>query len=240
MSAAAPASSSRFAESSWALLLATIGSAVTAFVAASRVSGLAFGSAWLALWGSTALIAAPAAVALRVARPLSRLAWCVPLGLVIASGPLLVLARVLKSATHHRPLGGTTFAILATALILGAVALAARILIWSETGSMPRRRLPWLVTLVFGLAAAKLALGALAGPLRASALDALLALASAGAGALGPMPGRARSLALAGVPLAAAAVLLALTVGLASPDVRALLDAQAPVLLGLAGWLRGG
>ena len=241
MSSEAEPASHRFEEFSWALFSSTVCCVVVALVAAARVSGTSTATAWVALWGSASLMVAPVAGALRVARPFPRVAWSVPLGLLVALPPLLVFARVLKTATHHRPLGGATFAIIATGLVLGCIACAARLLCWSQAKGALALRAPLLVAIVFGLAGAKLAAAALLGPLRTDALDALMALAALGVGAFVAVPAPlARWVGRLGLPVFALAVALGVFVGLGSPEVRNALDARAPVLLGLAGWLRGG
>lgn len=241
MSPDAESGSDRLSELSWALLSSTLACAVVALVAALRVSDVSMATAWVALWGSASLMVAPVAAALRAARPFPRVAWCVPLGVLVALAPLLVFARVLKTATHHRPLGGATFAIIATGVVLGCVAFAARLLVWSGTRGALGRRAPLAVAVVFGLAGAKLAAGALLGPLRSSALDALLCVVAVGVGGFVALPAPvARWVSRLGVPLFALAVVLGLFVGLGPASVRGALDDRAPVLLGLAGWLRGG
>ena len=241
MSSEAGPASNRFTELSWALMASTLSCAVVAVVAALRVSGASRTMVWVALWGSASLMVAPVAGALRIARPLPRVAWCVPLGLLVALAPLLVFARVLKTATHHRPLGGATFAIIATGLVLGCVAFAARLLAWSDAESALRRRAPLILAVLCGLAGAKLAGGALLGPLRVSAFHAALAAVAAGVGAFVAVPAPVEPfVARIGLPVFALAVTLGVLVGLGTPELRDVLAERAPVLLGLAGWLRGG
>jgi hypothetical protein len=218
--------------------IATLGAAFAAVPAALRVQSpaISIGTAWLALWGASALVIGPAGGALRLARPISRLALSVPFGLLIASGPLLVFARLLKATTHHRPLGGATFALVAMFVVAGSVAVAARILVWSATSPLGR------------LAAGALALGCLAlvalvgapifSPmLRTGVLDALLAMAAIGAGAF------ARIGPLERIVTRASPVLWILAVGaglaLLGKGLAAALGEASPVLLGLAGWIRG-
>jgi hypothetical protein len=65
------------------------------------------------------------------ARPLRMI-----LAALLASGPAAVLARVLQGKTHHRALGGVTFALLA-----GAVVVGAALVVWRLLGSpVPERR----------------------------------------------------------------------------------------------------
>jgi len=109
-----------------ALLGSALG-AIAGAVAAARLGGGA--GAWLTSAGFAALALGPAVGALRAARPFSRAALAVPLGAVVALPVLSLLARVLKATTHHRPLGAATFAVIAAAMLLGAIALSGRLLI---------------------------------------------------------------------------------------------------------------
>jgi hypothetical protein len=168
------------------------------------------------------------------------MAWSVPLGLSFSLAPLIVFARILILGTHHRPLGGATFAFVAAGLIAGAVAVAARVLAWSRERQGLLRNAPWALGAVALALAGLLSLPALGSPLRASLLDgALGALLLLGGASLRLPDKLAQSLARAGVFVWVAAVAIGLAVGLSSPEVRSVLDSRAPVLLGLAGWLRG-
>jgi len=228
-------------ELSLGLGIATLGAALVVVPATLRVGGSAsVAMAFLGLLGGAALTIAPASAALRIARPLSPLAWSVPLGLCLSLAPLIVLARLLILGTHHRPLGGATFAFVAAGLLAGAVAVSARVLAWSADRDGALRKLPLALGGVMLALGALLSLPALGSPLRASLLDGVLgALLLIGGALLRPPAKLAQGLARAGVFVWVAAVALGLVVGLASPQVRAVLDSRAPVLLGLAGWLRG-
>jgi hypothetical protein len=227
-------------ELSLGLGIATLGAVLVVVPATLRVSGSASAAmAFLGLLGGAALTIGPAAAALRLARPFGRLAWSVPLGLCVSLAPLIVLARILILGTHHRPLGGATFAFVATGLLAGAVAVSARLLAWSAKREGALRKAPLALGAGMLALGALLSLPALGGPLRASLLDgALGALLVIGGAALRPPDKLAKGLARAGVLVWVAAVALGLAVGLASPEVRSVLDSRAPVLLGLAGWLR--
>ncbi len=220
-----------------ALAVATLGSAVIVVPAALRASagGAGLAMAWLALWGSAALMIAPVAGAYRVARPLSPLAFSLPLGLALALGPLMVFARVLKTATHHRPLGGATFALAAALLVLAATALSARVIAWSAAREGALAKLPHVLA-ALGLAlGALLALPALGNELRGAMLDGALAVALAAVATWVP---ERRALARAGLVLWLVVVALGLGLGLSAPETRAALADRSPVLLGLSGWLR--
>jgi hypothetical protein len=225
------------AAASTGLAIATLGSAVIVVPAALRAAGGGAGLlvAWVALWGSAALMIAPVAAAWRLARPLSRSAWSLPLGLALSLAPLMLFARVLKVATHHRPLGGATFAIVATLLVLGATAVAARLIAWSAGREGALAQAPRVIaalSLALGLV---LALPALGAELRGSVLDGLLCVVLAAVGAFVP----ARQLvARIGPALWVVVVVAGLGWGLGAVQTRGVLADQAPVLTGLSGWLR--
>jgi len=222
----------------YGVLVATLGCALIALPAALR-SGAPLPLSWLALWGSAALMAAPVAGAWRVARPLPASAWCLPLGVALSLAPLMVFARLLKTATHHRPLGGATFAIVAALLVLGATAVAARLLAWSGQQAGAKAKLPVVVALLGSCLAVPLALPMLGAELRGALLDGVLLLGVTALGALVPEQRRiAARAAISGPLLWIGAIGSALAVGLGSAATRAALADHAPVLLGLAGWLR--
>lgn len=238
MSAEARSALSAFTGFGYGLFVATLGCAVAALPGALRAAsaGASLPLAWLALWGSAALMVGPVAGAWRAARPLPASAFSLPLGLGLSLAPLLVFARVLKTATHHRPLGGATFAIVAAFLVLGATAVSARVIAWAARREGAASKLPLALGVLGSCLAVPLALPLLSPELRGSALDGALCLAVAAAGALVPVRGALGS--RVGLPLWLAAVVLALSLGLGAAETRAVLAERAPVLLGLAGWLR--
>jgi len=213
------------------LLFGTLGSLLIVLPAAIRTS-VSFGVAWLVLGGSTALALAPAAALLRCARPLPRGAWVPALGLLLAFPPLVVFARVLELGTHHRPLGGATFAIVAAGVIAGAIAVAARALSW-ETPLL--KKLVPAATAVLGVLALELALPVLGPALRAQALDGGLAVALVGGVAFSKLPEPKLGSWLRPLlwVLASLAGML-----LGSSELRGLLVERAPVLAGVTAWLR--
>jgi hypothetical protein len=221
------------------LAIGALGAALAVVPALSRVTahGVSFVSAWLVLAGSTALLAGPAAAALRIARPLPRQALSPLLGIALAAAPLVLFARLLKVATHHRPLGAATYAIIAAGVILGATAFAARLIAWSGEGSSSLRRRAPLVVLGLALAAvAALSLRALAGELVHGAVHAALCLAVIVIAAFIALPPRVERLAArAGLALWVVLVLGSL---LAPAQTRAAAASGAPVFSGFAGWFR--
>lgn len=173
------------------------------------------------LVGIAALFIAPAAAGLRASRPLPRSSWSVPLALALSLAPLALFARILIVATHHRPLGAATFALVAAILLSGAVAVSARLLVWSEK----RASFAPLALGVLGLlAGAVLLLPALGSPLRGWLFDLALWLAAfVAAGALSVPASLAGLLRKAGLALWLVVVLVGLGAALALPDVRAAL-----------------
>jgi hypothetical protein len=212
------------------LLFGTLGSLLIVVPASLRTSA-SFALAWLVLAGSAALVLGPAAAALRVARPFSRSAWSVPLGLVIALPPLVLFARILKVGTNHRPLGGATFAIVAAGVVLGAIAFAARALSWEKP---LLKKLVLACAVLFGLLSVMLSLPALAAPVRGHLLDGALAIALVVGVGLAKLPEKIPSWLGPAVWVGASAVGLVL----GTPELRASIADRAPVLAGVTAWLR--
>lgn len=181
--------------SAWAegALLGSAIAALAAGIAVLRIGGGALG--WLALAGLGALALGPAIGALRALRPLPRLAFAVPLGMLVALPMLSLLGRVLKATTHHRPLGAATFAVLAAGVVLGCVALVGRLLAASAADAPGLRKLARATLIALAVACAGagalLALPALStgGGVRAPVLEALLALALGAVAGLVTLPG---------------------------------------------------
>lgn len=213
------------------LLFGTLGCFVIALPATLRTNA-SFVMAWLVLAGSTALVLAPAAALLRISRPFPRTAWSVPLGFLLALPPLVVFARILKVGTHHRPLGGATFAIVALGVVLGAIAFSARALTWEKP---LLRKLAIALAGLLALASIALALPVLAPPLRGHVLDAVLAFALLGVVAFVKLP-EPKQVLLAGPIVWVVVDLVGISLG--SPELRAILAERAPVLAGVTAWLR--
>jgi hypothetical protein len=225
------------------LLLGVMAAALVAIPATLRFPSNA-ALAWLGLWGAAALVIGPVAGAARIARGSQAVppaAFSIVLGLLIALGPVALLARVLKVATHHRPLGAVTFALLAATVLAGSLFIATRLL--SEVRAQPRGATRYLV---LGLAATGLALflaflakglGAAAGAagLRGSVLDGVLLLAGVALAAILPLPTGVSRLARAAGPaawlLAAACAIFVLRRSEIAPDA----STHAPLLAALAG-----
>jgi hypothetical protein len=78
--------------------------------------------------GSAAGLAVPLVALLRLARPWPEPLRALVLGALLVAAPLAVLGTLLVEKTHHRALGGVTFAALALVVTLVAWPLARRLL----------------------------------------------------------------------------------------------------------------
>ncbi len=111
----------------WAagLLLGTLAALLAALPAALRSPAPLV--TWLLLAGSAALLTAPLGALLRASALPPRALLPALTAAALAGAPLALLGGLLKTATHHRPLGATTFALLGLGLGLGLVVLTARL-----------------------------------------------------------------------------------------------------------------
>jgi hypothetical protein len=219
------------------LTLGTAGALLVALPGAWRASasGASFMAGWLVLWGAAALLVGPLAGALRLLRPEPRGLLTLLLGVGLASGPLTMFAQVLKQTTHHRPLGAVTFAVLGTAVLLGALAIAARVMGMARSAGRGRR---WgrviaiVLAAIAGLFVLRLIIGALLdGSLRSGLGDGVLAVLAVVAGAFVPVPETlARRTRLAGPGAWLLVVMGALCVLHLVDGLPAILDRAAPVL----------
>lgn len=160
-------------------------------------------------------------------------ALCVGLGL--AAWPLSVLGRVLKTTTHHRPLGAVTFAFLALFVTGGLVALALRVVTRRTTsvGALFASRL------LEGAALLAL-LGLLVRVIRDpatqhGAVDVAFALGSAALLCLLPLPERLRTLAERVGPWLWGVVVV-VGVALAFGPARMVAAAASPALAAPLSW----
>jgi hypothetical protein len=99
-----------------------------AVLVALRVSG-SLGDVlmvFLGAWGLHGLLVGTAAGILRICRPLPSRSPTFVWAVLLAVLPLARLGMLLAERTHHRPLGATTFALVALVVILGFWACAAR------------------------------------------------------------------------------------------------------------------
>jgi len=140
-----------------------------------------------------ALVMAPLSAALASARGTSRFRSALTVGVLLAAVPLLPLASILKTSTHHRPLGGVTFAVLAALAIVGLSLVCGRLVTWAGE-QRPMRGAPRVVLVVLAaMGTAALLFGlvqALKGgdAYRTGAFDALRVLGLATLAARAPLP----------------------------------------------------
>jgi hypothetical protein len=159
-------------------------------------------------------------------------------GAALSALPLALFGGVLKSTTHHRPLGGATFAVAALCLLAICIGLGFRL--WG--GVRVASKSPWqslfILASVASLAGALL-LGTAAAS-RPASLDFMAGvLGSAGAAYL-KVPAWLERVKTA-VPFGLwAAVLVGAVLSLQSPGLARSLTTQAPVSFALLSWLGGG
>jgi hypothetical protein len=193
---------------------------------------------WLALSGSTAVVLGPLLASLRQLRPVRRGLLAIALGIGLAAWPTAFLLSLLKSTTHHRPLGAVTFAFAAGFVLLAASAGALRLLTWLQvrTGS-GRERLGHAVLTVCALSGPLVLLLRLGGSpqTRTHLFDASLALGLAASFLIVPWPARVLRWAERTGPLV---WVLTVAVGLlaAHADRERAFDAS-PALLAPFAWL---
>jgi hypothetical protein len=183
------APSAREGSTSAALGLGALGSAIAVLPAVLRVE--AAGSAlstWLALAGGSALVVGPVLALLRRALATSSHLLLPLAGVGLSAAPLAMLGSLLKSTTHHRPLGAATFAVLALGVVVFCVLVALSVGRVARRAPVDGRRGAWMV---LGAAALASVAAALAPVLRSEgarphALDAV-SLIVAGGAALGAL-----------------------------------------------------
>ena len=228
------------------MLLAGSGSLLVVLPAALRSASAEapLWGCWMALWGAAALVAAPAAAALQLVKPSRGALASLLLGALLAAGPLTVFAQLIKRFTHHRPLGAVTFVLGALVVVLGGMAVAARL--WSLAHAPGRWQRLWqAVTLgavtLPGLWVALTVARTLSEPVvRSGLLDATLALALIALAALArPAALLRRVPAAAAIGLWIAAAGAAALVPRLSPAVGASVHHAGPVFMALGGWLGG-
>lgn len=173
------------------------------------------------------------------ARPLR-----VILAALIASGPAALFARVLQGKTHHRALGGVTFALVAGALVFGAALVVGRLL-GPPAEARPRSVLPRFIVTVMVVTSLWAAIGPLVhefgngGSSSGRWLTQDLALGATLAGLVAVLPRATVPSRVAFFGAVAWAVFVgvgAVVVALSMP-LRAILSEHAPVALGFIGGL---
>ncbi|MEI9937066.1 MAG: hypothetical protein WDO69_07560 [Pseudomonadota bacterium] len=222
-----------------------LAAALAAIPAALRFeSGLAW-QAFAVCMGGCALVMAPLSAALAGAASTSKFRTALTVGVLLAALPLVPFATLLKTTTHHRPLGGVTFAVIAGLLIIGLSLICARLVTWA---GVQRTRLGVvarvLLVALAALGTAALLLGLVQGLKGGSAYqtgfyDALRVLGLATLAARVRLPQtvlrRARGLGLA---TWVAVVTVGVCLGRA-PAMQAELASRCPVLHWPLVWLGG-
>jgi hypothetical protein len=138
-----------------------IAAALAALPAALRFeSGLAW-QAFAVCMAGCALVMAPLSAALASAVSTNKFRTALTVGVVLAALPLVPFGTLLKTTTHHRPLGGVTFAVIAGLVIIGLSLVCARFVTWAgvqSTRSAAFARLLLLALAALGTAALLLGL----------------------------------------------------------------------------------
>ncbi len=112
---------------------ATLFAALIAIPAALRASGASRILVWLALAGSAAILCGTLAASIKTLRGQGHIYKTLGLAFAFSLPVLAVFGRVLKTATHHRALGGVTFAVVGAIVLLGALVLSNRAWRWADS-----------------------------------------------------------------------------------------------------------
>lgn len=197
-------------------------------------------TALISLWASTSLLVVPLALWLRQARADDRQGTdrALVAGAALSSLPLALFGGVLKSTTHHRPLGGATFAVVALGLLTLCLLLSLRVL-GDRGGGAVKSAWQTLFTLGCGLSLLGTLLLATAPGARASLVDVLALGGVVAVAGMLKIPGWLRGVARAPLPVVAGwLVLLACGVLVArNPQLARSLPTQAPVSFAPLSWL---
>jgi hypothetical protein len=228
-----------------AFLAGLLAAALAAWPAASRFEPRLFWQAFMVLMAGAALVTAPLSTALATAAPPGRFTRALTVGALLSAVPLVPFAAMLKTGTHHRPLGGATFAVIAGLILVGATLVSGRFITWAGDQSSLRRtfaRAALVGLSALGAAAVLLALvHGLKGDLafRTGFFDALRVLGLATLAAWLPLPSllvrRSRGFGLA-------AWVAVVTVGVClgrAPAMQAEIAEHCPVLHWPLLWLGG-
>ena len=222
-------------------LLAAI---LAALPAALRFEPSLMWQAFVVCVAGCALVMAPLSAALARSGNAGRFRSALTVGVLLAALPLLPFATVLKTATHHRPLGGVTFAVLAGLVIVGLSLFCARLVTWASEPYALRLFARFALLSLAALGTTAVLLGLVqalkaGGAYRTGFFDALRVLGLATLAARVPLPDallrRVRGLGLA-------AWIAVVTVGVClgrAPAMQAELALRCPVLHWPLLWLGG-
>jgi hypothetical protein len=195
----------------------------------------------LVLVGAVSVVVVPVGLWLRRAREagLARADRALGCGAALSALPLALFGGVLKSTTHHRPLGGATFAVAALCLLALCIGLSFRILRTEGHGAV---KSAWqnLFTLGCGLSLACAALLGVARAARPSLVDFVALGVASGAAGLVKMPPWLGRLKLPVVLAGWVALLVCAVLALRSPELVRSLTTQAPVSFAALSWLGDG
>ncbi len=194
-----------------------------------------------ALLGAVSLVVVPLGLWLRrtVEAGLPRADQALLAGTTLSALPLALFGGVLKSTTHHRPLGGATFAVAALCVLALCIGLSFRVLRETSPGAV---KSTWqnLFTLGCGLSlACALLLSATRGA-RPSLVDFLALLGAASVAGVMKTPTWLGRLQLWLVVGGWMALLVGAAVSLKNPELVRSLTTQAPVSFAALSWLGGG
>jgi hypothetical protein len=101
---------------------------LAAWPAARRFEPNLLWQAFVVCTAGCALVMAPLSAALAGSAQTSRFRQALTVGVLLAGLPLLPFAALLKTSTHHRPLGGVTFAVLAGLVVVVLSLIGARLI----------------------------------------------------------------------------------------------------------------
>lgn len=228
---------------SGALALGVLAAALAVLPAVARVLGGGVGQpavAALLLWGSGSLVVVPLSLWLRRARlaGLPRSDQALLAGAALSALPLALCGGVLKSTTHHRPLGGATFAVASLCLLALCIGLAFRAL-----RSTPHAdRSAWQNLFLVGCGLSLLSVVALgfAGAARPSLIDGAALLGAASLAARCPLPDALRRVPRWPVLLGWLALVGFALLAPKTPQLVRSLNTLAPVCFAPLSWLGAG
>ena len=193
------------------------------------------------LWAAVSLLVVPVGYWLRRARlggfPAADRALLA--GTALSALPLALFGGMLKSTTHHRPLGGATFAVAALCALALCIGLSFRFLQGSSRGAL---KSPWQNLFTLGCAASLgfvLVLGSVPAT-RPSLLDFLALTVAAVVAGVVELPNWLARLRWPVVVLGWVTLLACAALALRSSPLVRSLTTQAPVSFAALSWLGGG
>ena len=108
-----------------------IAAALAALPAALRFESHLIAQAFLVCMAGCAVVMSPLSAALASAGRASRFRSATTVGVLLSAVVLIPFATVLKTSTHHRPLGGATFAVIAGIVVVASSLVCARLVTWA-------------------------------------------------------------------------------------------------------------